>query len=70
MIRASQVKEDLGMFPHTRGGWADAYQEILVFGYNGQPPGDPVTKTHPKPRAARQPTLCSICYEEHAGECL
>lgn len=65
----SHVKEDLGVFPHTRGGWADAYQEILVYEYDGQPPRDPVTKTQAKPRGARQPPRCPTCNEEHAGEC-
>jgi hypothetical protein len=26
----SQVKEDLGVFPHTRGGWADAHQVYVL----------------------------------------
>jgi hypothetical protein len=65
----SQVKEDLGTFPHTPKGFADAYQEILVYERKGQPPRDPVTRTQAKPRNARQPALCKDCDTEHAGEC-
>jgi hypothetical protein len=64
-----QVKEDLGTFPHTNKGWGAAYQEILRYEYNGQPPRDPGTRTQDKPRGARPAPLCDDCFTEHNGEC-
>jgi hypothetical protein len=61
--------ERLEVFPHTRGGWSDAYQEILRYEYDGQPARGPVNRTKAKPRGARQPAKCPICHMEHAGEC-
>jgi hypothetical protein len=65
----SQVKGDLGHFPHTSKGWGMAYDEILVYERNGHPARDHAPNTQRKPRGARQPELCAECNTEHAGGC-